>query len=413
MAKKNGKTNSTGKNSFPIDTPTACRWKWAWSSLYLNSGSTSSCHRASFSTLTKENFQNFHNTPQKIQARQIMLDGQWPSGGCEYCKHIEDQGGVSDRIYQSSKPGIPPELEDGIHTHVTPVELEVFINNICNMKCIYCRAEYSSTLASEDKKFGYELNSAGLTSQLSDENFMPQFVEWYKEHGHNLQRLNILGGEPLYQKEFYKLLDVIEQYPNPQLELVVTTNLMAPAVWLDRWRKQSMDILKKRCVKRIDMQCSIDGLGTAAEYVRSGLDSEQWVKNFESFFYKSPYKMTLLTTFNLLVIDDIHNLCKQWKKWSEHKPVFWSIHNVLPLDSVLNIYHYDDEIYTSKIKSLLANIDNQNTYNLLSGILKSSQDNTTDGKLLQLKNYLQSVDHRRSSNWRDVFPWLTKYLESV
>lgn len=342
-----------------------------------------------------------------------MLDGQWPSGGCEYCKHIEDQGGVSDRIYQSSKPGIPPELEDGIHTHVTPVELEVFINRICNMKCIYCKGEYSTTIANEDKKFGYELNSAGLTSKYIDENFMPQFLEWYKEHGHNLQRLNILGGEPLYQKEFYKLLDVIEQYPNPQLELVVTTNLMAPAIWLDRWRKQSMDILKKRCVKRIDMCCSIDGLGTAAEYVRSGLDSEQWVKNFESFFYKSPYKMTLLTTFNLLVIDDIHNLCKQWKKWSEHKPVFWSIHNVLPLDSVLNIHHYDDKIYTSKIKSLLANIDNKDTHNLLSGILKSSQNNTTDGKLLLLKNYLQSVDHRRNSNWQDVFPWLTKYLESV
>jgi len=65
-------------NYFPIQTETACKLKWSWSTIYLNSGTTASCHRASKSDIDTDNFHNFHNTETKLQARELMFDGKWP-----------------------------------------------------------------------------------------------------------------------------------------------------------------------------------------------------------------------------------------------------------------------------------------------------------------------------------------------
>ena len=68
---------------FPIKTETACQLKWTWSSLYLYEGTTNSCHRVAKTSLTTDTFDQFHNTPKKLADRRIMLDGEWPAGGCE------------------------------------------------------------------------------------------------------------------------------------------------------------------------------------------------------------------------------------------------------------------------------------------------------------------------------------------
>ena len=47
-------------NHFPIKTATACNSKWTWSTIWLNKGETSSCHRVIDHTFDIENF-NFHN----------------------------------------------------------------------------------------------------------------------------------------------------------------------------------------------------------------------------------------------------------------------------------------------------------------------------------------------------------------
>jgi hypothetical protein len=84
---------------FPIKTESACLLKWAWSTVYFNSGTTASCHRTQKYSIDPNNFENFHNLPDKIAARNLMQQGHWPSAGCEYCKNVEDAGGVSDRLF--------------------------------------------------------------------------------------------------------------------------------------------------------------------------------------------------------------------------------------------------------------------------------------------------------------------------
>jgi len=43
---------------FPIKTETACRLKWSWSTIYLTTGISGSCHRASYGQLNQNNFDN-------------------------------------------------------------------------------------------------------------------------------------------------------------------------------------------------------------------------------------------------------------------------------------------------------------------------------------------------------------------
>ena len=127
---------------FPINSQTSCRSKWSWSTLYLNKGATASCHRASTSAIP-EKFEDFHNTPVKIQDRSVMLQSLWPGNGCEYCRDIEHSGGISDRMFQNQIPDVyTKELDqNNALTVVNPVVLEVFFSNTCNLSCIYCNAK--------------------------------------------------------------------------------------------------------------------------------------------------------------------------------------------------------------------------------------------------------------------------------
>ena len=148
---------------WPISSPTACPLKWNWSTLYLNTGTTASCHRTIHVPITPENFDEFHNLPKKINDRERMLQGLWPAEsmpaspdrpfndlilqqpnvGCTYCKGLEDKGGMSDRTHNLVEmerhrehygQGVPKELfTDPTATHVTPTVIEVYFNNICNM----------------------------------------------------------------------------------------------------------------------------------------------------------------------------------------------------------------------------------------------------------------------------------------
>lgn len=142
---------------FPIQSKTACLLKWSWSTVFLGTGKTSSCHRVDQETITPETFHTFHNTPGKIRAREMMRRGEWPREGCQYCEEIERAGGTSDRMYQlkAQHHAPPPELETDVDANkVTPTILEVYFSNTCNMSCLYCGPHFSSVWEAENNRYG-------------------------------------------------------------------------------------------------------------------------------------------------------------------------------------------------------------------------------------------------------------------
>ena len=140
------------KQVFPIRTETSCLLKWSWSTVFLRQGKSSSCHRTDQAVIPIDNFESFHNLPNKIHAREMMLRGEWPQEGCQYCEKIESAGGMSDRQYQlhagHDLDRTPRELlDDPTTTEVVPTILEIYFNNTCNMSCLYCGSHFSSKWA--------------------------------------------------------------------------------------------------------------------------------------------------------------------------------------------------------------------------------------------------------------------------
>ena len=253
-------------NNFPIKTATSCRLKWTYSTIFLSRSNTASCHRVDPDDLTLDTFEQFHNLPRKLDDRKLMLEGKWPGGGCEYCKKIEDADGFSDRQFHLQEQFdelTPVELfDDPTAIAVTPRTLEIYFNNTCNFKCLYCGPWFSSKIAAELK----------MNGPLSKEVWQPKYTDWetnpdynmmveklwvwLAENHHNIKNLQILGGEPFLQKEFEDCLTFFENNPNPNLNLVVVTNLSANDQRMDHFIDRFKKLLAKRRVKSIQVTAS-------------------------------------------------------------------------------------------------------------------------------------------------------------
>lgn len=273
---------------FPIKTDTACQLKWTWSTVLLYNGNTNSCHRVGYTQLTPDTFNNFHNTDKKIADRKLMLDGIWPQGGCEYCKNIEDSGGQSDRQFHLQVPGLtPPELDTNpTAVEVSPRILEIYLDNVCNMSCIYCWDGFSSKIEAENNRFGpFSKNGIEIKNQGTRH---PQFNEltemfwsWMEKNSTTLRRFHILGGEPFYQKQFEVCLNFLETHYNPELEFNIVSNLKISPDKFQAMIERIKKLLVDRRIKRFDLTCSIDCWGDEQEYIRYGINMHEWRKNFE------------------------------------------------------------------------------------------------------------------------------------
>jgi sulfatase maturation enzyme AslB (radical SAM superfamily) len=421
------------KNFFPIKTDTACQLKWTWSTIYLNNGTTSSCHRVGRHPVALENFDNFHNTPEKLDQRNTMLRGEWPqplpymneNEGCRYCQKIEESGGQSDRQFHSQIPDlVPPELEnDPTATSVTPRILEVFLNNTCNLSCTYCNAKNSSQIENENVKFGdFSKNGIAIQPYRPDRDmtsaYTEKFFDWMKQHSQTLRRLHLLGGEPLYQKEFYRCVEFFQQHPNKELEFNVVTNLMIDSDRLLQLVEQWKHMIVSRQLKRFDVTVSLDCWGPEQEYARHGLTLERMEKNIEILLNNPWIYLNINSTLSPLTIRKFSNLVSKIVEWKKVRKINHHFQTVFsPGYHNPDIFGKDfwNEDLTRAIDLLpKENWQEQQAHSYLQGIQSQIQNTCINPeKILQLHTHLDELDRRRGTNWRELFPYLEDYQKYV
>ena len=410
---------------FPIETKTACQLKWNWSTLYLYGGTTASCHRTGRSDISVENFDQFHNTEKKQSERTQMLQGLWPDDSCGYCKNIEDVGGHSDRMLHLSIPDMsPPELEiDPSAVVVTPTILEVFFNNTCNMSCLYCHPSLSSKINQEHKKFGewrYKNIALSSVSPHPDHNvLLEKFWAWMNNNSHTLKRFQVLGGEPFYQDEYYKLLDYFESNPHPNLEFNLVTNLMVTndrfIAMIDRWKS----LLSRRHLKRIDVTCSIDCWGAEQEYVRHGLHLDQWQRNFEQLISQKWLSVNINQTISVLTIKTMPDLLHRLTQWRQQRAIGHYFSEVSPGPKYLMPQILGGGIFDQDFENILALMPSQTNQDrwarsYMQGIaahITSSLPNHDE--ISNLRHFLDEKDRRRGTSWKQTFPWLVEEINHV
>lgn len=404
---------------FPIRTETSCQLKWNWSFISLNTGITRTCHRTSETVLTPENFKNFHNTDIVIDDRKKMLDGQWPESNCSYCKKIEDVGGVSDRLRHIDIPNLyPSELDQNpSSTTVTPTIVEVCLTNTCNLSCLYCAPDLSSQINNENKKFGtFDLNGVKLDYvEPKFNSLIDSFWEWFPGGFSKLKRLHVLGGEPFYQKEFEKLLDYIDQNPNPDCELNPITNLMCSEERLEFFIQKFRNLVAQKKIKRVDITCSIDCWGSEQEYVRWGIDLKTWERNFNRLLKEKWIYLNINQTINILSIKTMPELLKKLHQWNSIRKVHHFFGTPSPGPSYMNAGIIGGDFWKKDFEKILSLMpsrhpDDKVTLEYMQGISNSILNDSRDNiEILKLITFLNEKDRRRGTDWRTVFPWLVEF----
>lgn len=404
---------------FPIKTETACQLKWNFSSIYLPLLETASCHRVQRNKFDLETF-DFHNTPEKLRDRNKMLAGHWPGHGCEHCKKIEDQGGTSDRMIHLDFEGFraPIELDtDPKAVAVTPRIVEIYFSNNCNFKCVYCIPEFSSKINAEYKKFGpFTKNGVTIKDYVSIPEEMKQYTaqlfRWLEHNIYNLDRIQILGGEPFIQKETQQFIDFLQGKNLEHLEIVLFSNL---SIESQNFYK-IIDQLQKLRVKQINIVASIDTWESPAEYIRSGLQLSTFEKNFEYLLNNTDFILNINSALNVLGIPTLPALVNKINTWNKIRTVYWSLMKTGGYDywnigifgpviadlgyrQAIDIFETDQSPEKEKYKEYFYGIEKE---------IRSSKPNLE--LQLKLKTYLEELDRRRSTDYRIVFPEIAKLL---
>lgn len=337
-------------------SPTLCLAKWQQVSLHLPQGLTQSCYHPPTHKipldLLKVQPSALHNTPQKKQERKMMLEGKRPEG-CSYCWKVEDapsddpRGHLSDRHYRSSEWWNAPTFEEVTSNtfdyDVTPRYVEVNFNQACNFKCMYCSPHLSTSWEEEIRKHGpYKLSNTGHNDihSLEEKGLMPlkvaqkenpyvdAFWEWWPNIYRKLRVFRMTGGEPLMDKNTFRVLDYVNENPHGQLELSITSNMCPPDQKLfDKFLEKVKAIEELRTYedkenfnefsgnhwyvdkgfKHFWLFVSLDGFGKQAEYMRTGLEFERMLNNVRTFLRETKYStVSFINTFNVLSIPSLH-----------------------------------------------------------------------------------------------------------
>tara|TARA_B100001248_G_scaffold65201_1_gene45587 strand:- start:1764 stop:3149 length:1386 start_codon:yes stop_codon:yes gene_type:complete len=312
-------------------SPSFCLAKWYQSTLHLQYGHTHSCHHPRTHQVPidelKTNPSALHNTEYKKSQRQLMLKGVRPPE-CQYCWNVEDLGPehYSDRSSKSHEPWAKPLLNstakmDGSE-NVNPTYLEVSFSNVCNLKCSYCSPAYSSSWMEEIQSQGayptsdqfnnlHWLKSQGkMPIPHREENpYVDAFWKWWPDLYKTLKVFRITGGEPLLSKDTFKVLDYINKNPRPELELAINSNGCVPDKLFNQYIEKMKRITLDEKIGLTRLYTSVDTYGQQAEYIRDGLNFNQWYDNICRVLEELPLtKITVMCTTGLLSLPNLHKL---------------------------------------------------------------------------------------------------------
>jgi organic radical activating enzyme len=315
-----------------LDTvsPSMCLAKWKQLSLHLTTGMNNSCyhpplHRADAEAI-KSNPSALHNTVYKKKQRKLMLEGTRPPE-CSYCWAMEDNNKLSDRHYRSGEPWAIKDFETIKNApwdqDITPSYVEVDFNSACNLSCSYCSPQYSSSWMKETKREG----AWPTSTPHNDPNhfqgerrpiparehnpYVEAFWEWWPTLYPELEHFRMTGGEPMMDRNTYRVFDHVLQNPSPKLHLSTTSNFsVEEKLWQKYKAYVTMLCEKPNTVEHFMQYVSLDGMFEAAEYMRHGLNFNLLWDRVNQFLNDIPERnsITFIITMNNLSITTLKNL---------------------------------------------------------------------------------------------------------
>ena len=435
-----------------LDTKSSsfCAAKWYNATIWLGSGQTTSCHHPPAHHVTEKeviiNPAALHNTQQKRDDRAKMLAGDRPSG-CEYCWKIEDMGrdAISDRVYKSRIypiEALNEAFDTPVHEDVNLRTLEIAFDRTCQFACSYCNPAFSSTWVNDIRNSGsyvglvsdgrnhftHSHESAQLYKFYEKNPYVEAFFAWWETDLHRtLQELRITGGEPLMSGYTWQLIEWFKTNQGKSTtKLAINSNLGFEMSKVQKF------IEAIRPLPHVDVYTSQEAVDTQAEYIRDGLDYQQWIDNVQVLLDSNTVKAVhVMCTINALCLDSLPRLLYQlleFKQMYGRERVNFTL-NILRFPSFQSPLVLPEHIrnqYQDNLQDFLTrNINNpylqeheiNQTQRLIDylDVVKTPHSDTFEMPKLHndFKQFYSQYDRRRSKDFVKTFPNLKTWYESI
>jgi len=326
-----------------------CLAKWQQVSLHLTTGMTNSCYHPPLHEIDPSVIEikpaALHNTEHKKQQRKKMLAGDRPKE-CNYCWHMEDAGHLSDRHYRSGEPWALEHFDSIVNSpwdqDATPSYVEVNFNHACQMACSYCSPQYSTEWGKDIERWGAYPTSTphnapehfqGRRKPIPNREHNPYveaFWKWWPELYGSLKHFRMTGGEPLMDKNTYKVFDYILTLPKKDLHVDVTSNFSVEPKLFNQYINKVKELCTDEKIEHFMQYVSIDtGIPNHAEYIRHGLQWQRFETYIHQYLTRVPNRnsLTFIVTLNNLSILGLQrlleNILEYRKLYSENYQRIW------------------------------------------------------------------------------------------
>lgn len=179
------------------------------------------------------------------------------SAGCHGC---ESQLAIEGR--EASYPAYFDTLPREGTTGEWPIRIEFNLSNTCNLQCIQCNGELSSSIR-------HNREHRPPAPRVYDDRFFDDLRRFVP----HLRHAQFAGGEPFLAAESYRVWDLVAEL-NPDLDCIVVTNAT-------QWNRRVRDVVERL---RMSFVFSIDGMSKETyESIRIGADFAEVLENVERF----------------------------------------------------------------------------------------------------------------------------------
>lgn len=228
------------------------------------------------------------------------------SPACDTCWKLEDQGKVSDRLLKNSAfdffadKDIRYVEEDCKNGNFSPKIIKLYTSNLCNSTCVTCSSHWSTAWATLKKEKTFKIVNDSLLDQLDCA---------------NIEILSFVGGEPLYEKKNFAILERLIAVGNQDCFISFVTN---GSTVLTEYQKH---ILKN--FSNLNICLSIDGIGSRFEYIRYPLKWNDLLENID--FYKQ-HDIDLSVSYTISNLNIFYYA--ETIKWFNHQGLSFN-HNLI------------------------------------------------------------------------------------
>jgi Radical SAM superfamily len=190
------------------------------------------------------------------------------------------------------------------YTTMKPVSWDYRFTNLCNFKCRMCGDMLSSSWETEQKQHNMVdwSNPKNIWMQpevkkqietFQDREVEAEFSQAVEEH--RVEEIYWVGGEPLMYEQHWRYMQrIIELGDGPNVYARYNTNL-------SRVDYRGVNLYRDILSKLRDWQvcASLDGTGRIGEYIRTGLNYDQWLRNFREGIAHGTHRRQMRIDFTL------------------------------------------------------------------------------------------------------------------